>query len=449
MTPISRNAPFSDRLPSRRQLLRAGALGLGSLSLAGYLRRAEGRDLSTATAQGAIFIFLNGGPPHLDTFDLKPDAPQEIRGEFKPIATNVPGISICEHMPQLAEVADKFALVRSVSHSLAAHELGTKYVVTGNRPLPSLEYPGFGNVAAKELSCAAEMPSFVAVPESPMKAGYLGVEHSSFNTVVTPQGGSFRVRGIALDGSLTLADMVRRQTLLEELDDTFRAADAHSDLLAGLDRFRSRAHAILRSEKARAAFDIGRETPEVIDRFGAHSFGQSCLLAARLIEAGVRFVTINSTGWDTHVDNFKQLRGGTVTEKFGRRTVDRGKLPEVDDGLSALLERLDERGLLDSTLVTMTGEFSRTPKVNANAGRDHWARAMTVLMAGGGVRGGRVIGQTDDKGMEPTTEPITPDDIAASLYNSLGIDPTTEYYTDSGRPMQLVRDGKVIQALFR
>jgi len=441
-------ASTTERFFSRRQALKAGALGLGSLSMADYLRAAEAGTTVNASAQGAIFIFLNGGPPHLDTFDLKPDAPEEIRGEFKPIATNVPGISICEHLPRLAQVTDKFALLRSVSHSLAAHELGTKYVITGNRPIPSLEYPGFGNVVAKELSCAAELPPFVAIPESPMKAGYIGVEHSSFNTVVAPVGPSFRVRGISIDGSLTLSDMVRRQTLLEELDDTFRAADAHSDLLAGLDKFRQRAHAILRSEKAREAFDLGREKPEVAERFGMHAFGQSCLLAARLIEAGVRFVTINSTGWDTHQNNFKQLRGGTVTEKFGRREVDRGKLPELDDGLSALLSRLDSNGLLASTLITVMGEFSRTPNINKTAGRDHWSRAMSVLMAGGGVRGGQVIGETDEKGMGPTSDPIAPDDIAATLYHTLGIEPTTEYYTDSGRPVQLARDGHVIKALF-
>jgi len=418
---------------SRRDFLRVGAFGT-TLTLGDYLRHAAaGQVAPKATAKAAIFIFLNGGPPHLDTFDLKPDATEDIRGEFKPIKTNVPGIEICEHLPRLAKVADKFALVRSVSHSIAAHELGIKYLLTGNRPTPSVEYPGYGSVAAKELAAPPDLPAYVAIPKTPVGGGFLGVETTPFNTVVTPAqpGAAFNVRGISLARSLTAGVVEAREKLLADLDGKF-TGKMDDDLLAGLDKFSQRAYDIIRSEKSRNAFDVGQEPLAVAKGFGAHSFGQSCLLAARLVQAGVRFVTIDSTGWDTHANNFKLLKDE--------------KLPKLDDGVSALLTTLQDRGLLQETLVVVTGEFGRTPKVNKDAGRDHWSRSMSVLIAGGGVKGAQVIGKTDATGSLPTTEQISPDSLAATMFHCLGINPQN-VYPGAGRPITLVREGRVIRDL--
>ncbi len=370
----------------------------------------------------------------MDMFDLKPDAPAEFRGEFNPIKTNVSGVEICEHLPQLAQCADKYAILRGVSHTLAAHELGTKYMNTGNRPLPSLEFPGYGAVVSKELPTPSDLPSFVAIPNTPQRAGYLGVQYAPLSTNASPQPGRpFSVRGISLGRGLTVNDLEKRHELLRDLDTAFRAVEANDELVRGLDQFGQQAHSIIGSSRARTAFDISKEDAKVSERFGANPFGQSCLLATRLIEAGVRFVTVSLGGWDTHANNFTQLKGG--------------KLATLDSGLAGLFNTLAERGLLESTSVIVTGEFGRTPKINPRAGRDHWPRAMFVLMAGGGMKGGQVIGASDEKGMGPAAEAITPDQVAASFYHSLGIDHTKEYHTPTGRPVMIVREGGLIEQL--
>ncbi len=419
----------------RRDFLKAGALGGLGLTLGGYLRRVAAGEVREAKGKSAIFVHLGGGPTHLDTFDMKPDAPTEYRGEFNPIKTNVPGVAFCEHMPKLAECADKFAIVRGVSHTLAAHELGTKYMITGNRPIPSLEYPGFGPVVSKEMPAAPDLPAFVAIPDTPQSAGFLGISYAAFSVGRTPQVGKpFSVRGISLSGGLTIDDVEKRHELKSDLDTLFSAVETRPDLLSGLDRFSEQAYDILRSKRARDAFDVGKESPEVIEQFGDHPFGQSCLLACRLIEAGVRFATVTFGGWDTHAQNFERLKGG--------------RLQQLDDGLSTLFRTLDARGLLESTSVFVTGEFGRTPKVNPRAGRDHWARAMFVLLAGGGMKGGQVVGASDDKGQEPAGRAFAPDDVAATFYQSLGIDFHKEYHTNTGRPVMIVRNGTVIPELF-
>jgi hypothetical protein len=419
----------------RRDFIKIGALaGLG-LSLPDYLRRAAAGELREATGKSAILIYLGGGPTHMDTFDMKPEAPEEFRGEFKPIKTNVDGIEFCEHLPKLAEVADKFAILRGVSHTLAAHELGTKYMITGNRPLPSLTFPGYGSVVTKESPGPRDLPPFVAIPQTPQSPGYLGVQYAPFQVGAMPQiGKPFAVRGLSLQGGITVADVERRTQLARDLDTVFGEIETGTGLLSGLDRFGEQAFDIVRSPRARAAFDISKESPEIQQYFGSSGFGGACLLATRLIEAGVRFVTVTLGGWDTHQGNFERLRTNL--------------LPQLDDGLSGLLQTLDQKGLLDSTSVFVTGEFGRTPKVNQRAGRDHWARAMFVLLAGGGMKGGQVIGESNDKGQEPLSRAITPDEVAASFYYSLGIDYTKEYHTASGRPVMIVREGKVIPELF-
>jgi len=429
----------------RRDFLKVGVFGGAGLSLASYLKMAEAGEVQPGQggrgkAKSAIFINLNGGPSHMDTFDLKPDAPTEYRGTFNPIKTNAAGVEISEHLPKLAKCADKFAILRGVSHTLGAHRLGTDYVNTGSRPLASLEYPGYGSVVTKEreASLPGDLPSNVSIPRSAQSPGFLGVKYAALNTGATPRPGApFSVRGISLGNGLTVGEVEKRHSLLRDLDTTFRGYESDSQLLEGLDRFSQQAYSIVTSKRARDAFDISKESPEFAKPFGEEGFGQSCLLATRLVEAGVTFVTITLGGWDTHQDNFTRLK-------------DRN-LPPFDTGLAALLTGLEEKGLLDSTAVYVTGEFGRTPKINsrsAEGGRDHYPRCMFMLMAGGGVRGGQVIGESDDKASMPRHEAITPDDAAASFYHNLGIDHTQEYQSNTGRPITIVRDGNVIPQLF-
>lgn len=420
----------------RRDFLKAGVLGAGGLTLSSYLQMAEAGQVNPhAKAKAGILIYLTGGPSHMDTFDLKPDSPKEYRGEFNPIKTNVSGIEISEHLPKLAKVADKYAILRGVHHTLAAHQLGRMYLNTGNRPLPSLTFPSYSAVVSQEMEADPELPKTVAVPNAVHPAGYLGIAHNPLNTGNSPRFGQpFTVRGMSLGRGLTVTDVERRHKLLYDLDETFRGFEQQSEVLAGLDRFSQQAYSIISSRKAREAFDISREPAEVAKSYGEDSFGQSCLLAARLVESGVKFVTVTSGGWDTHQDNFTRLK--------------ERNLPPLDAGVAALLTDLERRGLLESTSVMVTGEFGRTPKINQRGGRDHWPRAMFVVMAGGGMKGGQVIGASDAKGMGPAGDPLTPDDVAASFYKSLGIDHTKEYHTATGRPVMVVRNGTPISQLF-
>lgn len=419
----------------RRDFLKAGVLGGLGLSMADMLRLEARGEAAQPQAKSAIFIQLGGGPTHMDTFDLKPNAGSEYRGEFNPIATSVPGIEISEHLPLLAQCAQHFALLRGVSHTLAAHELGTKYMITGNRPIPSIEFPGYGSVVAKEKEADPELPKFVAVPNTSQVPGFLGIEFAPLSTNASPKPNTpFNVRGISLSGGLTLEKAERRERLLGDLDGAFREIEDRSELLKGLDQFSQQAQNIITSKKARQAFDITQESPEMLKLFGESDFGMNCLLATRLVESGVRFVTVSLGGWDTHRDNFNTLKNKN--------------LPKLDQGLSGLFTALAQRGLLQETAVCVTGEFGRTPKINKNVGRDHWPRAMFVLMAGGGVKGGQVLGASDANGMGPADTPITPDQVGASFLHNIGVDFKKEYHTTIGRPITIVRDGKVIDGLF-
>jgi len=428
------NHRYCDGL-ARRDFLKVGAIGAAGITLADYLRLAHAGEVKSPGQKSGIMVYLGGGPTHMDTFDLKPDAPDENRGEFKPIDTNCPGVQISEHLPKLAKCADKFAILRGVSHTLAAHELGTLYMNTGNRPLPSLRYPGYGAVVAKELATAPELPPFVAIPSTPQEGGYLGVKYAPLKTNSSPKAGQpFTVRGVTLGKGLTIEQLDRRQQLLADVDTAFKGYEESSDLVSGLDEFSKQAYNMISSPKARKAFDISQESPEIVKNFGTADFSTSCLLATRLVEAGVRFVTVSLGGWDTHQNNFEQLKNG--------------KLGVLDEGLAGLFTTLAAKNLLDTTSVIVTGEFGRTPKINARAGRDHWPRAMFVLMGGGGMKGGQVIGASDAKGMGPAGDAITPDMVAASYFRSLGVDHHKEYHTNTGRPMMIVRNGEPIPQLF-
>ena len=419
---------------TRRDAVRIGALAPLGWSLGDALRAAESTGDRGPSKKSAIVVWLGGGPSHLDTFDMKPDAPEEIRGEFASIPTSVEGTRVCELLPNLAKRAGDFAILNGVSHTLAGHQLGTSYLSTGNRPVPSLEYPGYGAVVSRELPGANDLPHFVAVPRTPQTAGYLGVRYAPLQTNEVPRFGQpFGVRGLSLADGTTAKQFEERQRLLDRVDTAFEELRSRDALVDGLDRFDQQAFEVLSSPKAREAFDTGREKPEVAESFGQQGFGQSCLLAMRLVAAGVRFVTVTFSGWDTHSGHFKKSRESL--------------LPQLDTGLAALLGGLNDRGLLETTTVLVTGEFGRTPKINERAGRDHWPRAFSVLMAGGGILGGQVVGASDEHGQGPAGEPITPDQVAHTFYASLGIDATKEYHTASGRPVMIVRHGETIPGL--
>jgi hypothetical protein len=368
-------------------------------------------------------------------FDPKPDAPAEVRGEFNVIDSSLPGCRISEIFPRMAQHMHRAALIRSMTHNIGSHAPGSLYLLAGSRPLPSLKYPTYGSVMTREKESAPDMPPFVAVPFEPSEspgAGYLGVAYNSFSVNADPASPRFTVRAITLPDGTSVERVERRTGLLNRLDQTFDRQPA-DETLDGLDRFQQQAYDIVRSPRARRAFDLNQEPSRLRDHYGRTTFGQGCLLARRLVEAGCRFVTVNTTGWDTHGQNFTRLRDNLV--------------PPVDRGLAALLDDLDTRGLLATTVVFLVGEFGRTPKINRNSGRDHWPYSNFALLAGGRIRRGMVLGETDPGGERPIRNPVTPDDVAATFYTALGIDPKKEYQTPTGRPIQIVHDGNPIAEL--
>jgi hypothetical protein len=447
---------------SRRHLIRVGVGGFAGLNLPALVR-AHGSTGVRAKAKHVIFLHQFGGPSHIDTFDMKPGAPDGIRGEFKPVASAVPGLNVTEHLPRMAQVIGKFAQVRSVHHRMKNHNSATYYSLTGHAPpLDDIRlrdtqelYPAYGGTVAK-LSPAADpaVPTFVAFPHvlrdgsvTPgQTASFLGKSCDPFFVGQDPNGSSFRLPELTLPASLPLERLDDRRGLL-------RMVDEQTDLIAtsstarGIDAFYDRALTMLGSPKVQRAFDLSREDPRIRDAYGRTTYGQSCLLARRLIEAGVRFVTVyySSTiggkgngGWDTHGDNFNQLRDRL--------------LPTTDQSVPTLITDLETRGLLEDTLIVWMGEFGRTPRVQSTAkfgpdGRDHWPQCYTVLFAGGGITGGAVYGSSDRIGAYPATDPVRPDDIAATMFWALGIDPATEVQDTLGRPLPIAA-GKPISAIF-
>ncbi len=424
----------------RRDFLRVGVAGLLGMSLPEALRAEalyapDPRVKKAAT--GVIQIWLSGGPATIDMWDLKPGAPEEIRGEFHPIATSAPGVSICEHMPALAKVMDRCALVRSLGHSISAHGPGTIYMATGNLPGPSLEYPAAGALAARLLPPRKGVPpyiTFAALKDgaSGIGPGYLGPSCGPFEVDGDPIKGTLQSRGVCLPSGFTPRDLQSREALRDRFDRNLRAIDSE-ELMSGLDRFHRQAAEILLADRVRAALDISREPAAMRDDYGRTPLGQGALAARRLIEAGARFVTLGFGGWDTHSGNFGFLRNRL--------------LPPLDKTLSTLIRDLASRGLLDETIVVCAGEFGRTPQVNGTAGRDHWSRSMAVLLAGGGFAGGFAYGSTDDRGTAPALDACSPDDLAATLFRRLGFDPRHEVRTTGGRPIPIFREGRCLHAL--
>jgi hypothetical protein len=426
----------------RRDFLKIGAAGVFGLSLPELLRleAATPTDRGDRRAEAVILVWLAGGPATIDMWDPKPNAPEGVRGEFKPIATTAAGVQFSEHMPQMAAAADKVTVVRSLAHSIPAHGPGTVYMTTGNKPTPALQYPALGSLTAKLLPTEKGVPPYVSFADLrgglAGQAGYLGTAYNPF--LVEGAGGgrgkpaNLRVRGVTLPANFGLDELADRDKLLQGFDASFRTHD-HADLAGGLDAFHKQALDILRSDRTKTAFDLQREPESLRERYGFEGFGQGLLAARRLVEAGVRFVTVSLGGWDTHNKNFEALS--------------KRLLPQLDRGLSALVGDLHDRGMLDRTVVYCAGEFGRTPRVNKNAGRDHWARSMAVVLAGGGFKHGYGHGKTDAQGMAPAADACTPDDVAATLFHTLGIDPARELMTPTGRPVQLFREGQVTPKL--
>jgi uncharacterized protein (DUF1501 family) len=432
-----------ERGSTRRDFLRFGCAGFLGLSLADLLRLeagSAGENAKERRADSVIMIWLGGGPATIDMWDLKPDAPEGIRGEFKPISTALGGVHISEHLPRMAKTLNKVTLIRSLQHTLPVHIAGSRYMTTGNSPIGSLTFPSLGSLAARLLPVRPDLPPYVAVggKGAAAYAGYLGTAYNPFivegltagKTGKVPLTGKVQMRGVVLPTGFTLEQLENREKLLKGFDRGLAALDQVDGIGAGLDTFHKKALDILRSDRTRQALELNRESESTRERYGATGFGQGALMARRLVEAGVRFTTLSLGGWDTHKDNFPRLKTAL--------------LPELDQTLSALIEDLSDRGMLERTIVYCAGEFGRTPKINPEAGRDHWARAQTVLLAGGRFRRGCVYGSTDRQAMAPVADPCTPDDISATLFSCLGIDPHRELMSDTGRPIQLFREGKVM-----
>ena len=423
----------------RRDVLQVGALSLLGLTMSKYealadtTKKSGGMTKGSGTADSAILIWLAGGPSHLDTFDPKPEAPIEIRGNFNAINTNVSGIQLAEPLKKTAAIMDKLAVVRSVTSPTAAHEIGTHYMLTGFLPLPGFAVPSYGAVASNLLGPRSALPPYISIqqPGSEMGAGFLGASLNPFCPGGDPANPNFSVRDLNPPAKMTQDKMERRRALRDVVDNAFRQHEKGSDTARAVDSFYNRAYSLLSSSEARAAFDLKAETEELKNAYGRNNFGQSLLLSRRLVEAGVRFTTVTLGGWDNHNNIFHALGDG--------------HLPSFDQSFSTFIADMDKRGLLQRTLVIVMGEFGRTPLINRDGGRDHYSRVFSMMLAGGGIKGGTVVGASDSKGMEPAADPVRPEDIAATIYHCLGIDYTQSIASPEGVRITLARGGSHIR----
>jgi hypothetical protein len=445
MRPPSNARPC--RGPSRRDLLKVGLLSAWGLGLDDLFRlRAHAASGEAPAIQGkakaCILVWLAGGPSHIDTWDPKPEAPAEYRGEFKPIDTALPGVRISEVLPAMAKVLNKVTLIRSVTSPEGDHDRASHHLLTGYRPSPALVYPSYGSAVARARGADSKstLPPYVAVPDAPVfsSSGYLTPAYDPFAVGGDPNQDGFRVRDLTPPDRLTLERLRRRRAMVRSLD-AFATDVVDTPLTTSRDRFASKAYDLLTSGAAQQAFKIDEEPSALRERYGRNPLGQACLLARRLVERGVAFVTVNDrvtgpVGWDTHIQNFSAIKSTLA--------------PPLDQGVAALLADLADRGLLESTLVAVMGEFGRTPKVNDNAGRDHHGRANSVVLAGGGMPGGVVLGRTDARAEAPADRPVTPADLAATIYTALGINPNTQFQTPDGQPIRLVDKGQALRELF-
>ncbi len=468
MTHSQEHAHFADRFVGRRRLLTAGGLGLLGLHLPADFQAETARAATPSTPRRAggsapridscILIFYYGGPSHLDTWDLKPHAPQEVRGDFRPIATNVPGIHVSEHLPRCSRVMDKLAIVRSLRHPMRNHNSAAVEALCGRTPLRGdLElladdpnsFPCYG-AALSHLSQGRRVgggPVHVALPHvmynivtlPGQNAGYLGAAHNPLQVTRDPNRDDFRVDELELPADLPLSRLEDRRSLLSLVEGQTRSAERQVSR-GVMSVHQQRAFNLLHSERVRRAFAIAQESAAVRERYGRNTLGQSLLLARRLVEAGVRFVNVNDkihngqvANWDSHENNFGRLKNDL--------------LPPADQAFSALIEDLEARGLLETTLVVGLAEFGRTPRINGSAGRDHWPDCYSIVLAGGGVKGGFVYGSSDRFGAYPAADPVTSGDLAATLFWRFGLDPATEVHDLTARPYRLA-EGEPITRLF-
>ena len=427
------------------QLGVGGVLGLGMgdlISLRADAAKAAGKP--SPDNVNCILVWLDGGPTHFETFDPKPDAPSDVRGEFNPIPTNVAGVQFCETVPRLASSLDKMAIVRSICHKDPNHGGGNHYMMTGApTPIPvncgsSVSFhPSFGSMVSHVRGVKDGLPSYATLPRKSRSAGphFLGGQHSPFVIDGDPNKEGYRVRDVVLPKSISEGRANNRIELRAALDRMLRIADASAaDPAIDFDTFYQQGIDLISSKEAQSAFDIDMESNKVRDLYGRNDFGQRLLLARRLSEVGVSFVTVYNGGWDHHTKIFQ--------DGFKK------KINTIDLGMSALINDLHERGQLDNTLVLLLGEFGRTPKINKDAGRDHWPHAMSVLVAGAGVPAGQIIGETDVKGYYASDKIYSPEDFACSIYTKMGINPKMILHTNTGRPLPIVNGGSPIKELF-
>jgi len=429
---------------SRRHALRIGTAGLlGGLSLPRLLQfQATAASDIAPKAKACIFLFLEGGPSTIDMWDMKPEAPVEVRGPYKPIATSVPGTFIGEHLPNCAKVAHKYTILRNHSHNDNGHTTGYHYVMTGyradfadgtnSRKPNNVLYPSLGSIVSRELGQRGTVPPYINLPH-PLTAGgagFYGAEHAPFVIEGDPVSPDFEVRDLMPVEGIDAKRRDRREKMLAGLD----AGPTPPGKAGTMATYYEKAHDLITSPAARKAFDIKSEPEKIRAAYGHTTLGQSALMCRRLVEAGCRFVGVDHSGWDTHFSCFPSL--------------EKDLIPSVDKAFSALVTDLDQRGMLESTLVVMMGEMGRTPKVNAQAGRDHWSMAQSVLFAGGGIKPGIVVGATDKNQTAPVSDPVSVEDLLRTIFHQMGIDSTKVYNTPLGRPVPIVSGGRVVKDLF-
>lgn len=429
-----------NRTTSRRDFLTVGAVAGVGLTLADVLRMESARadlkhyDFIEAKAKSVIHIYLPGGCAHQETWDPHPLAPIEYRGDLKPIPTSIPGVQFSQYLTRTAKIADKISVIRSMTHGEAAHERGTHNMFTGYRPSPALKYPSMGSVVSHEYGPRQNLPPYVCIPNQPNEfagTGYLSSSFAPFSLGADPAQGGFKVRDLTLANGVDDSRFARRRTALDAVNAYFHAKEK-SDAINAMDTFYERAYNLISSKEAREAFNLSAESDKVRNEYGMNDAGQRMLMAKRLVAAGVRFVNLTYGGWDMH--------NGIA------RSMER-QLPTFDQAYAALITDLDRCGILDDTLVMVSSEFGRTPKINNNAGRDHWPKVFSVALAGGGIKRGYIHGSSNSIASEPDEDPVGPQDLATTVYHQLGIIADKELMAPGNRPIEIVDGGKVIKEL--
>jgi len=432
--------------PSRRDFMYVGLIGGLGLSLGDYFTQKAGAAAAVQDAHGGpskegacksvIHIFLPGGMAQHESFDPKPNAPIEYRGPFGTIKTNLDGELFSENMKYTSQIADKITVIRSMTHGEAAHERGTHNMFTGYRPNPALQFPSFGSIVSHEFGVRNNLPPYVCIPSMPNQfagSGYLSSAFGPFSLGSDPgaKGGKFTVRDLSMPAGIDEKRFDRRKDMLATVDDHFKSLEKSDDLDA-MDSFYQKAYAMISSKDAREAFNMSAESEATKEMYGQNTAGGRMLMARRLVESGVRFVSLTYGGWDHHA----QINRAMTSQ-----------MPAFDQAFAALIKDLEQRKLLDTTMVMVSSEFGRTPKINKDAGRDHWPRVFSVVLAGGGIKKGLIHGTSDSTGGEPNSDPVSVEDMSATVYHQLGIDPDKRLIAPGNRPIDIVRGGKVLHEI--